>query len=618
MKNWVVSFRKTLSLDKIIIAVFILLILFAALSGRESKYSIVLDSFIKVLFLQFFLFIPGFYFLKLLSKRYFNNHIAILLSCSVSILLFGSIFIVLKILNSPPFVYSLVNGGFAATLIALAYKKRLLGEIFKVDNVYKYGLLLILIGATMAICFVSVNTTIPKYDISGWTKIAERGLSPSLPADNELQYRTAEVFIKNLPPWTSGVWTMGDRPPLMGVINSIWILSTFNNKVYFYWHYEIIGIVLNILFILPCSVISKRIFKEPKVFYTVPLAVLLNVFIFVNIYYTWPKLMGIYFILVSIVLFLYKKIGYLTMSIAGILWGLASLAHGGAILSLPVLFLLCMIFLIKLKKLKYVIPFIVFFILLQSPWRIYKKVHPDINTDRLIYHYIPTIYFPDKPVITVSNLKIVINDFLEDYPMRRQLARRLDGLKGLIDKNRISTAINSLLTGNLIMYYSDLYYHEFFHPIISFGEFQILLCIPILLYFIIAYFLLKQKELLSNYNIQLFLFFLSFVILSYLFNAFIKWEQPNTNHALPYTELVFGIMIVSGISFSLIKTIRILSFSFIVFRFVHYVISSSVYHRYSIFDFFNLAVILGVVALICLSRYYQRMSPGSINLRKRS
>ena len=608
MKKMTISFRKTLSSNKIIIhylPIFILLIFSIALFDRESRYLILLDNFIKVLFLLFFLFVPGFYFLKLLNKRYFNNNISILLSCSVSILLFGPIFIVLQVFNSPPFVYSLINGGLIITLISLAYKKKLLGDIFKIDNVYKYGLLLILIGATMTACFVSVNTNVPKLDIDNWANISERGLL-SLPVDNDLQYRTAMVFIKNLTPWTFGSWTMGDRPPLMGITNSILALSTFNNDNYVFWYYEIVGIVLNIIFILPYVVISKRIFKDPKAFYILPIAILLNVFIFLNIYYTWPKLMGIYFLLVSIVFLLKKRIGYVTMSIAGILWGLASLSHGGAILSLPILFLLCIIFLIKLKKIKYIIPFIVFFLLLQSPWKIYKKLHPDINTDRLIYHYIPTAYFPGKPVVTISNLSKATSIFFKEHPLEEQLEHRFIGLKDLILENSIDTALKSLLTGNLMIYYENLHRREFFHPIIAIGEFQILLCIPILLYFMIAYFLFKQKRILSNFNIKLLSFFFSFVILSYIFNVFLKWEQSNINHALPYLELVFGIMIVSGISFSLIKTIRIFSFSLIIFRFVYYVIGSSLYHKFQIFDFFNVAVISGVAIMIYLSRSYIR------------
>ena len=204
-----------------------------------------LSNFIEVLLFQLFLFIPGFYFLKLLNKRFFNNNISILLSCSASILGFGLIFLVLKLLKSPPVFFLIINAGIIVTLVSLAYKKKLLGEIFKIDKVYKYGLALILIGATTAASFVSVNTDIQNLD--NWRhsrKIAERGLAP-LPMDNYLQYLTARVFIEDSTPWTAANWTMGDRTPLMGVINSIWALSALNDDYYVFWNYQIIGIILN-------------------------------------------------------------------------------------------------------------------------------------------------------------------------------------------------------------------------------------------------------------------------------------------------------------------------------------------------------------------------------------
>jgi len=600
-KTKTISFRNTLFSKKIIInylALFTILIFSIVLSGKGSKYLILLDTFIKILFFQFFLFIPGFYFLKLLNKKYFNNNISILLSCSASILVFGLIFLVLQFFNSPPFVYLIINGGFIFTVISLAYKRRLLCEIFRINNIYKYGLLLVLIGSIITLCFVSVNTNIPKLDIVDGSNIATRGIF-SLPVDNVIPYRTAIVFIENLDPWATHYWTMGDRPPLMGIVNSIWALSTLNKNNYVFWYYQIVGTVLNIIFILPCAAISKRIFKDPKVFYIVPVAILLNVFIFINIYYTWPKLMGSYFALISIALLLNKKIGYLSMSIVGILWGLGALSHGGAILSLPIMFVLCVVFLIKLKKIKFIIPFFAFLLLLQSPWIIYKKLHPAINTNHLIVHYIPTEKFPGKPIKTISH-------FFKEVPIEKQLEHRFKGLKDLIRENSIYTAFNSLLTGYLMIYYDGLNGREFFHPITAMGEFQILLCIPILLYFIIVYFLFKQKKILSNFNIKLISFFLSFIILSYIFNVFSKWYQQAINHALPYVELILAIMIVSGISFSLIKTIRIFSFILIIVRFIYYVISSSLYHEFQIFDFFNVAVIIGVAIMIYLSQYYVR------------
>lgn len=63
-------------------------------------------------------------------------------------------------------------------------------------------------------------------------------------------------------------------------------------------------------------------------------------------------------------------------------------------------------------------------------------------------------------------------------------------------------------------------------------------------------------------------------------------------------------MIVTGISFSLVKPIRIFSFSLIIIRFVYYVIDPSLNLKFQIFDFFNVAAITGVVIMIYLSQYH--------------
>jgi len=170
----------------------ILLIYSAALYFLESKFLILLDNFINVLFFLLFLIIPGFYFLKLLNKKYFTNNIAILLSYPTSIIVFGLVWIVLQTLNSPPFAYALINGCFVIVILSLAYKKKLLRKIFKIDAIYKYGLLLLLIGALMAVSFISVNTENPKLEV----RVSSISKRHSLPHDNRLQYRTAKVFLK--------------------------------------------------------------------------------------------------------------------------------------------------------------------------------------------------------------------------------------------------------------------------------------------------------------------------------------------------------------------------------------------------------------------------------------
>ncbi|UCC39468.1 MAG: hypothetical protein JSV96_17060 [Candidatus Aminicenantes bacterium] len=562
-----------------------------------------IKSILKILYFLLFLFIPGFYFLKILNRKYFNNNISILLSCPTSIFIFGLLFLLLQILSSPPIIYSVLIGGFITSLLLIAYKKGLINELFRISRIYHYAILLILIGAIINVCFVSIGNESAN-DISSWEhsrNIADRGLH-TLPGDNYAPYQTATVFIKNSKPWVTKNWTMGDRPPLMGVINCIWSHFTLNSENYSFWNYEIVGIVLNILFILPCTIISSRFFRDPHVYYIVPIAILLNTFVFLNIYYTWPKLMEAFFILLIIALFMNKRIGYLSMSIAGILAGMGLLSHGLAILSLPILLTLSMIVLFKLKSLKHLVPFIGFILLLQSPWIAYKKLHPSINTNHLLYHYIPTEKYPDDPIRTLTN-------FFKKVPIKEQLEHRCELIKKVVSNN-MNRAFKSLLTGRVIGYYKRTEMREFLFPIVAIGEFQILFCIPVLSYLTICYFLLKRKEAFLNFNFKLIALFFSFIILSYLFNAFIKWDI-STNHTLPYAELIIGISIISGISFSLLKPIRILSFSLIVAHFCYYVIRSAQRQGFQIFDFYNLSIIVGIIILFYVSRNFVRRDPRS-------
>jgi len=599
IKDQLESTFKTLSGDKknnVFLLFLILLFCLMILTPFKSKFKILSENFIYILLFQLFLIVPGFYSLKILNKRYFTNNIAILLSYPASIIAFGLIWIILQIFSSPPIVYPIINGCFVIAVLSLAYKKNLSGNIFKIGEIYKYGLLLVLIGAIVAASFVSVDTKNPKHEIVHCSLIPK--LHP-MPHDNELQYKTAKVFIKNSAPWASRYWTMGDRPPLMGIINSIWAFSTLNTDKYEFWYYEMIGIVLNILFIFPCVIISKKLFKDQNIFYLVPLAILLNVFIFLNIYYTWPKLMGAFFPLASIALLLIKKrIEYFTMSIVGILWGLGYLCHPGVILTLPVLFVFYLISSINFKKIKYFIPFFIFFFLLQSPWIIYKKFHPRIDTNHLLYHYLPTESYRGHPLKTIIH-------FFKEFPLEKQLKHRFNMLKAFIQNENIYIGLPDIFTGHIGDYYKKLFNREFRIPIIAMGELQILLSIGILFFCLVKSFLFKQGMTPTHLNKRLILFFLSFVILSYAFNAFFKWTF-SYNHELPYVELILGIIIVSGFSFSFNRTIRILSFSLIAFRFGYYVIQISITNGYQIFDFFNVIVFLGIIAEIYLSHYYRK------------
>jgi hypothetical protein len=303
--------RKLLPL--VIITVFLIA---SKMWVTHSKYVVLFGTTFKILLFLFALFVPGFFLLKLLKKNYFDNNTAFLLAAPTSITLFSIIFIILQIFKSPPLWYFVFNIGVTILIISMAYKNKITKEILYIDNTLKYGFILIVIGAVMATSYIAVNTDNPTQEVNTWTIPANRGFN-HLPSDNGLQYDTAMVFANYRQPWSWGLhdWTMGDRPPLLGVVNATIALSLatpaallFNLKpiVYPFWYYEIIGIVLNLLFILPLTFLARKVFNNEKTIYFVPLAVLLNGFIFLNIYFTWPKLLATYFALLSIA-FLFSR-----------------------------------------------------------------------------------------------------------------------------------------------------------------------------------------------------------------------------------------------------------------------------------------------------------------------
>jgi len=489
-------------------------------------------------------------------------------------------------------------------------------EILYIDNTLKYGFILIIIGAVMATSYIAVNTDNPTQEVNTWTIPANRGFH-QLPIDNNLQYDTAMVFANYRQPWSWGPndWTMGDRPPLLGVVNATIALSLatpsellFNLKpiVYPFWYYEIIGIVLNLLFILPLTFLAKKVFNNEKAIYFVPLAVLLNGFIFLNIYFTWPKLLATYFALLSIAFLFSRPISVINIFINGWLWALAALSHGGAILSLPVLFIFYSIYLLRKIKLtlylKYLMIFMTAFVIFQSPWTVYKKMHPAIDTVKLYFFYIPTEFWPQECLSFASqNTLTAMMKFLQAYPLEQQLSVRWENLKQVITQNAIPSTINAMMSGNWKEYHDILYMAEFLYPITAIGEVQILLSIAILVSYLLIY-ILKRQRLSLPFNMKLMSLAIAFVLMSYLFNILIKW-LPSHNHKMPYLELIIAIAIFAGISFS-VRYIMMFSLGMISIRFGYYLIYSSIQHNYHIFDFFNVVVIISAILVIYLANRF--------------
>ena len=466
----------------------------------------------------------------------------------------------------------------------------------------KYGFILVYLGSVIAISFVHVNIENPQKEIDRSEIIARRGLE-KLPVDNRLQYDTARSLINYGEPWrweSDWSWTMGDRPPLMGVLFSITALSTLK---YFhtYWDYQILGTILNALFLLPLVFVVNKLFGNKKVSYYLIIIIFLNVFIFLNIYYTWPKLFSVFFCFVSVAILLEKRRSLTFAALSGGLWGLACLSHAGSLLSLPFLFLFYCIYIIKTKKTKatlHIGSFLLVFVLLQLPWTIYKKNHPEINTQRLLYHYMPEEYYPED--FTQKEAFDALLRFYSEYPLKEQVTHRISNLSKIINSHYFSPTFNALFKGNWGEYFRNIYKKEFLFPITAIGEIPILLCFLVILFSLAtsSFQIVKKRPL--NLNLRLIAFFLSISLLGYIFNILLKWSLSH-NHELPYFELIMVIVIIYGISFSSHPALRyfLLGLSFI--RFLSYVSFTSLELKYPVFDFFNVAVVSGVIAMILIA-----------------
>ncbi|MBF0488719.1 MAG: hypothetical protein HQK98_11230 [Nitrospirae bacterium] len=562
-----------------------------------TRYIALLLIVLKVLLLLSLLFVPGFLLLKLIKKDYFSNDEAFLLATPASIVVYVLIFIPLYCVKSHFIWYLIFNCAFVTVATAAAYRKKMVAEILRISPVLKYGFLMVALSSVIALSFVSVNMTNPEKELNNWVAVGHRGLH-DLPGDNNLQYDTATVFAQYKPPWVwpnnDTPWTMGDRPPLLGVLNGIIMLS-LNKRPYSFWNYLIVGITFNSLFLLPLSMLAKRIFNRPATAYLAVISVFLNIFIFINIYFTWPKLLAVFFLLTLIVYLWDRELSPATASIGGAVFALGALGHGNVLLTLPVVILSYIAFAVIRGKKTYLLYFFVSFLILYSPWSLYKIRHQEINTSNLIGHYIPASKHSESLYQRVS-------DFIQDYPIEKQFERRVALLLDAIRENRIYETLRVLQSGDIAGYLNGVYPDVFYHPVTALGEMQVLLTIIMLIFYIVKS-LYRKKA--TPFDIKMLTTFIFLAISSYAFNVLIKWTPPNT-HELPYTELIILIAAVSGITFSFGAVLRWFSFGWIFMNFTYYVIASSLRHDFAVFDFFNIVVFTAVAAMVWLVHYFSQ------------
>ncbi len=565
--------------------------------GLDSFFSILVITTLKLLAFSMFILLPGYSIARLINPSIFNQSRAILLSVSFSIIYYVFFYTILQLLDSPA-IYYLVILILGYVIIAFSCYKWLGREYFyhsKLSTDEKYGLAIVFLATVIAVCYSAVpaNSTDAVGVLHNWD-FAKRGLS-NLSVDNRLQFDVTRILAQDLPLesffFYDPYWSFQDRPILVGVLNAFLSLVLQIPRDFSNWHFHLFNTLLNTLFLYPLILLLRLLFKDRRIVYLIPIAVFLNIFIFHNIYYTWPKLFAVYFGLISLLILWNEKPSWLNLFIAGGLWGLGANCHTGLALSLPVFTLFLLGFLFKKKKPQMIMMFVFSFVLFMSPWTIFKKLYaPDFH-NLFKAHYFKQCHKENQLI------KECVIPFLKEGPDKEFFERRISNTKKYFAVHNIESFFKSLVSGNWKKYHSNLFQREWKYPLVALGTGQILLSFII----IILFFLFKILKGVSPHTLYpTSLITLSlFIIISYGLNVFAKW-QLTVLIGLPYFEIVLAVAILTGISFSFHRYLTIISIGLICIRFAYLIIKTSTYRQFEIFSFFNIATVVGIIALFAI------------------
>ena len=245
----------------------------------------------------------------------------------------------------------------AATMLLLvfsAWRLRRSQLVAKVKSADKFGLYCMLASFILAISIALLP--VQQGDVLFLIAPPYHTRLMFLPGDMILPYRTAQFLINHLDVSTTTFyccgWQIYDRTPLMGLAGA-YLLGLFRINVaaspvfwgapqqvvdssglYEFWA---AGTLLQSSMILSGYLLIKALFHE-RVARLAAMFLVLNPFILVFTFYTSPKSMAAYFIL----LFYYCIVKQRYLPLAGVFAGLAVLSHPYALLYLPggVLFLI--------------------------------------------------------------------------------------------------------------------------------------------------------------------------------------------------------------------------------------------------------------------------------------
>jgi hypothetical protein len=561
----------------------------------------------ELLFIFVTLWLPGFALLSRLMSKQLAEHEIQLLAIPATLAASLLLFVTLHAVSAPVFVYRLCYlGAFAWACVWLVAALRK-GLVVALPRSYLFAGWLVLFAA----CFVCSALNDSPWKSMDWTVAAHRG-PDNMPIDNALQWETAQVFISGGEPWAwrgaDWAWTMGDRPPLLGAITTVYAKSYLSYRKLRYFDYTLIGMWLNALYVLPTAYLAQRLARSERTALLATLSLAFVPYFFLNTYYTWPKLAGLFFTLTGLSFFMCRPAEDpwtwtrpRGAALLGVLLSLGALCHGGAALSAPLVVLVILATGRDWKPQRVLTGGVVMaaaFAAVNVPWHVYKAQHPSIQSQNLVYHY---------RAVEGLGEPMSLAKWLEQFPLQKQWEIRSQHVVEMLSNSEFRATFDAYVSGTLDAFYAARWPKEFFWPISQVDEMRWMLGAIAAIALFGAVILAKTSRFgawpvstLARSDVLGVVLLLVSAMLCYVLNIFAKWSDL-VPHALPIAEVACMVLALALLAYSASRWLGHAVLAAVLLRFLHFQLSASIAHHVPLFGVFGVGCLVSTTMLIWLA-----------------
>lgn len=560
----------------------------------------------ELLFILVTLWLPGFSILTRFFGKSLQKDELHLLAVPATLALSLVMFVLLYAVSAPVLLYRVCYLGMFAWMSVWLLRSVRQGVKLAVPR----SLVLVGLLALFATSFICTGLQDSPWKAMDGAIPANRA-THALPGDNTLQWDTAQVFIAGSEPWAwnDGYWnwSMGDRPPLLGAVTTIYAKSYLSYRRPRYFDYTLIAICLNALYLLPLVHLARRLGSSERTALLATLSLALTPYFVLNTYYTWPKLAGLFLTLTALAFFVRRSPddpwtwtrprGALTL---GILLSLAANSHSGTILSMPLLMAV-----IALSGRDWA-PRRLFtgaslallaFAAGALPWFLYKARHPAIQTNNLIYHYRAVKDRPGDP--------LPFSTWIEQVPIQKQLEIRWGHVVEVLSTSEFRATFDAYVSGTLDAFYAVRWPKEFYHPLSQVDEVRWTLGGVATLILCSAWFLAKRTHYaswpvtrLGRIQTGTVLTLLAVAMFNYLLNILLKWTEI-VPHALPMAEIACIILALTLLAYGASRWLGHAVLGVVLVRFFHFSLAATL--SPALFGIFGIGFLMSGAMMIWLA-----------------